>query len=148
MPVRLSRFVTILMIPAPPSASNLAEAFVMISIFSTAAAGILSRASCGSSTEGLPSIITVKFELPRRETFPSISTSTEGTFSRISTAVPPLAERNCDASITRLSILYETAGFSASTKTSPIFKVSGFNMMVPTSTFLPFKMTPLNCFCS
>jgi len=54
-------------------------------------AGICCNTSSDSKTVGLPSIRTVKFELPLSSTFPSISTFTEGVFSSTSTAVPPAA---------------------------------------------------------
>ena len=77
------------MIPAMPSGSYLAEGFVIISICSIVFAGICCRASLPSSTLGRPSIKTVKLELPRKLTFPSISTLTEGVFSKASIAEPP-----------------------------------------------------------
>jgi len=101
-------FITTLMIPAMPSGSYLAEGLVMISMFSMAEAGSCRKASLPESTLGLPSIRTVKLEEPLSETFPSISTSTEGVFSSTSTAVPPAALMSWLTLITFLSILYST----------------------------------------
>ena len=54
---------------------------------------------------GFPSIYTLNPLLPRKVTSPSTSTRTEGVFSRISTAVPPLLMRLFEASIIFLSSL-------------------------------------------
>ena len=94
----------ILIIPAVPSGSYFAEGFVMISMFSITLAGICSSISEASKIEGLPSTKTVKFEFPRKLTFPSISTLTDGTFSKTSTAVPLAAVICLLTGITFLSI--------------------------------------------
>ena len=82
------------MIPAVPSGSYLAEGFVMSSIDSIAEAGIEVRTSellMPSSPVGLPSTRKLILLLPRSITVPSISTVTDGIFSRTSSALPPLA---------------------------------------------------------
>ena len=91
-------------IPAFPSGSNFAEGLVIISILRIILAGICSSASAALKGVGLPSIRTVKLELPRNDTFPSMSTVTEGLLARTSMAVP-LAEVGKNAgSSTFLSI--------------------------------------------
>ena len=79
------------MIPAAPSGSYLAEGLVIISMFSIVADGICFSSSLGSSWVGLPSMSTLKFELPRRVTLSWMSTLTEGTLRSASTAVPEVA---------------------------------------------------------
>ena len=75
----------------------------MISMFSMALEGICCNASDASSTEGRPSIKTVKLPLPRRRTEPSRSTVTDGTLLSTSTAVPEAAVRCPSTLITFLS---------------------------------------------
>ena len=120
-----------MIIPEVPSGSYFAEGFVIISILSIVLAGICSRASDGSSTDGLPSINKVKFELPLRETFPSISTLTEGAFSKISTAVPDVAV-NCSLTlIIFLSILYSIDAFFSLTSIPLKVTAVGSNAICP-----------------
>ena len=76
-------------IPAVPSASYLAEGEVTTSTLSMASAGNCLSASVPlkpTSAEGFPSISILTFSLPLRLTFPSTSTSTEGTLSKTSEA--------------------------------------------------------------
>jgi len=87
-------------------------------MFSIELAGICSNASAGSNIDGRPSINTLKLLLPRRLTLPSISTVTEGIFSRMSIAVPELAEKFSPTLITFLSISYEIGARSPLTTTS------------------------------
>ena len=72
---------------------------------------------------------TVKFPLPRRLTLPSMSTSTEGTFSRTSTAVPEVAVVCWLTLMTFLSISKVSAGRSAVTSApSSAITVASSNM--------------------
>ena len=127
-------FITILMMPAIPSGSYFTEGLVIISMFWMADEGICFRASLPLSTLGRPSIKTVKLDEPRRLTFPSISTSTEGVFSSTVIAVPPAALMSLVTLITFLSILYSTLFRSATTSTSPTFVRSTASSIVPIST--------------
>ena len=79
------------MIPATPSGSYFAEGLVMISMVSMLLAGICCRASEPCKMLGRPSMSTVNEELPRKLTLPSMSTWTEGVFSKAVTAEPPCA---------------------------------------------------------
>ena len=90
-PSSLTFFIIILIIPAVPSGSYFAEGLVIISIFLIAFAGICFNKSLALTGDGRPSTKTVKPELPLKVTFPSISTFIDGTFSKTSAAVPPLA---------------------------------------------------------
>ena len=79
------------MIPALPSASYRAEGFVITSTLSSASAEIVRSASAiFTAFEGFPSIRIFTLSFPRRLTFPSPSTVTEGTLSSTSLADPPL----------------------------------------------------------
>ena len=80
------------MIPAEPSAENLAEGLSITSIRSMLSAGICWSISPRLSEvrpDDLPLIHTSTLVLPRNETLPSLSTSTDGMFSRTSEAVAP-----------------------------------------------------------
>ena len=79
-------------IPAVPSESYLAEGEVITSTLSIASEGNCFNASAPlkpTKAEGLPSIKIRTFSLPLKLTVPSGSTSTEGTLSKTSDAVPP-----------------------------------------------------------
>ena len=83
------------MIPAVPSGLNFADGLVMTSTRSMLSAGICSRIWARLSAvrpESLPLIHTVTELLPRSDTSPSWSTSTEGIDSRSSLALMPAAE--------------------------------------------------------
>ena len=78
-------------IPAPPSASYLDEGLVITSILSSASAGIdCSAVATFTAFDGFPSIKTRTASLPRKLTFPSASTETDGTLFKTSVALPPL----------------------------------------------------------
>ena len=80
------------MIPEVPSGLNLAEGFVITSIDSMLSAGIccsICARLSAVSPDGLPLIHTSTLELLRSDTFPSLSTSTEGMFCSASVAEPP-----------------------------------------------------------
>lgn len=84
-------------IPAVPSASYLAEGEVITSTFSIASAGNWRKASVEfkpTSPDGLPLINIRTLSFPRKETFPSTSTETDGTLSNTSLTVPPLTVRS------------------------------------------------------
>ena len=92
-PVAIPFLRMIFKIPAVPSASYLADGEVITSTLSMASAGNWRNASVPlkpTNAEGLPSINILTFSLPLRLTFPSTSTSTEGTLSKTSDAEPPL----------------------------------------------------------
>ena len=83
------------MIPEVPSGLNLAEGLVITSIRSILSAGNCSRICArlsAESPEARPLIHTVTSLLPRKDTSPSLSTSTEGILVRTSLAVPPVEE--------------------------------------------------------
>src|SRR5438045_583974 len=74
-------FVMILMIPAVPSASYLADGEVITSTCLIISAGICFNASetlRATMLDGLLLIRTLILELPRNWTFPSMSTATDG----------------------------------------------------------------------
>ena len=92
------------MIPLTPSASYLAEGFVIISISWIAVAGINFKASVTFKFVGLLSINNVKLEFPLKLTFPSMSTLMEGIFSNTSIADSEAVVFRLLTSITFLSI--------------------------------------------
>ena len=106
------------MIPLTPSASYLADGFVIISISWIEFAGINFKASVTSKFVGLLSINNVKLEFPLKLTFPSISTLIDGTFSNTSTADSEAVVFRLLTSITFLSISYLTNGLSLVISTS------------------------------
>src|SRR5450432_4231035 len=86
--------VIILIIPADPSASYLAEGEVITSTVLIWSAGICLSASAtllAVMVEGLLLMSTLIFWLPRKDTFPSMSTDNIGTRLSTSVASPPLA---------------------------------------------------------
>ena len=126
----------ILMIPDTPSGSNFAEGFVTISMFSIELAGICCKASFGSIIVGLPSINNVKLPLPLNSTFPSISTFTDGTFSKTSTAEPDIAVFCSLTFITFLSMWYSTGDLFAVTTALSNSNFVGFSLIVSRSKIL------------
>jgi len=133
MPTYLLLLIIILIIPETPSGSYFADGFVTISILSIVLAGICCSASLGSSIVGRPSINNEKLPLPRSLTLPSISTLTDGTFSRTSTAEPEI-EVLCPLTlITFLSIWYSTGDLLPITVAPSISKAAGFNFISPNS---------------
>ena len=81
-----------LMIPLEPSASYLADGEVITSTLLIWSAGMAFSASAilpAMVPDGFPLIKTVMPVLPRKETFPSKSTESRGTFRRTSVAFPP-----------------------------------------------------------
>ena len=110
------------MMPAEPSAENFDEGLSITSMRSMLSAGnccrMLARLSA-VSPEDLPLIHTSTLELPRKEMFPSLSTSTLGMFSNTSDATPP-AFAICWST---LKVLRSTSSFMsercAVTTTSP-----------------------------
>ncbi|MNE38995.1 hypothetical protein D3C80_1329180 [compost metagenome] len=82
-------------IPAPPSASYLADGLVITSTFSIASAGIKRKASTiFIAFEGLSSIRIFTFSFPLKLTFPSTSTVTDGILFKTSLTVPPFTMRS------------------------------------------------------
>ena len=77
-------FITILMIPAIPSGSYLADGEVITSTFSICEPEILAN----SNRAFLPSISILTFEFPLKETSPSWSTLTKGVLESTSSADP------------------------------------------------------------
>src|SRR5438045_3595672 len=119
-PEALPFFVFMLITPAFPEASYFDEGFVMISICSSADAGIflskLAR-SAGARYVGLPSTMTMTPAFPLRLMFPSLSTVTPGDFSKTSSAVAPALVGD-DSTFTMVrSILLSIKGFFAVTIT-------------------------------
>ena len=125
------------MIPLTPSASYLADGFVIISISCIAFAGINFKASVTSRFVGLLSINNVKLEFPLKLTFPSISTLIEGTFSNTSTADSEAVVFKLLTSITFLSISYLTKFLSLVTSTSSSWLSMDDKRILPKSK-LPF----------
>src|SRR5688572_26807969 len=115
--------VLMLIIPELPDASYFDEGFVMISIWSSADAGVL-RNKVARSTDDkkvcFPSIRTMTPCLPRRFMFPSLSTVMPGDFSNISRAVEPALVGDASTFTTVLSILVSINGLLAMTVTSCI----------------------------
>ena len=92
-PANLFSFKTMLMIPAIPSGSYLAPGLVITSTSAMLAAGMLRKSDFTSPpamVDGFPSIMRFTWELPRRLTLSSMSTSTPGTWRRTSMADPPV----------------------------------------------------------
>ncbi len=104
-------------IPAIPSASYFADGLVTTSTLSIILAGILFKPPV--KPEGRPSIKMRTFSEPRKATFPSISTVTEGTLFKISSAEPPVFAKSFPTLKTFLSKVKTTLLFSARTSTSP-----------------------------
>ena len=105
--------------PPPPSASYLADGLVITSTFSIASAGIKRKASAILiAFDGFPSISTLTLSLPRKLTFPSTSTETEGILSKTSLTVPPFTIRSFPTLYTFLSNLISTVVFSERITTS------------------------------
>ena len=96
-PFKLSFLKITLIIPAVPSAPYLAEGEVITSTLSIDSAGRFCS-PCGpdipTSPEGLPLIRILTFSFPLRDTLPSKSTDTEGTFPKTSATFPPLTVRS------------------------------------------------------
>ncbi len=92
--------VMILMIPAEPSASYLADGEVITSMLLIWSAGMVfsntsDKLADVAPDDGLPLISTRTFWSPRRQdTFPFMSTATSGTFCNTSVALPPADVRN------------------------------------------------------
>ncbi len=122
--------------PAVPSASYLAEGDVITSTRSIASAGNWRRASVPlkpTKAEGFPSINILTFSFPLKLTFPSTSTSTEGTLSKTSEAEPPLTVMSFPTLYILLSKRISTVDFSAIiTTSSSVFEFSD-NLIVPKS---------------
>ena len=86
-----------LITPAIPSASYLAEGFVMTSTLSTMFAGNCLKPLLPlklTKPDGFPSINILTLAEPLNLTFPSGSTAIEGRFRRISEALPPAFARS------------------------------------------------------
>ena len=91
-PCKVFFLVTMLMIPALPSASYLADGEVITSTVLIISAGICFKASAildAKIVDGLLLINTLIFEEPLKEGFPSRSTDNIGTFLSTSVASPP-----------------------------------------------------------
>ncbi len=143
-PFLLSFFRIILIIPAIPSASYRADGLVMTSILSIRSPCSILKASGllrPTSPEGLPSTSIRTFELPRKLTFPSTSTATEGTLSSISEAFLPLLVRSLATLKTLLSRLNSICCFSADTTTSERVSESSRKTIDPTFTWGSFCET-------
>ena len=100
-------FKTILIMPEVPSGLNLADGLVMTSILSIELAGSCCSTSALDlpiSGDGLPLMSIITSEDPLKFTVPSISTSTEGMFFKISLATPLCAIISCETLYTFLSI--------------------------------------------
>ena len=99
-PCKVFFFVTILMIPADPSASYFADGDVITSTVLIISAGICFKASVileAIIVDGLLLINTFTFVEPRKEGLPSKSTESIGTFFKTSVASPPLLEASFSA---------------------------------------------------
>ncbi len=129
------RFFLVMMfiIPPVPSGSYFTDGFVIISMFWIVLAGVCLSTSLGSRTVGFPSIKTVNPVLPRNDTFPSISTRMEGTFSNTSTADIEAEVSSCPTEITFLSIWYSILCRWATTSTSSRTFSSTAKEIVPRS---------------
>ena len=101
LPLKPSRscfFRIIFSIPAVPSASYLAEGEVTTSTCWIDSDGIDLRPSGPERPtipDGFPLINIFILLLPRRDTFPSISTSNEGIFAKTSLTLPPRTVMSC-----------------------------------------------------
>ena len=105
-PPRRSFFNTILIMPAVPSGLYFAEGFVITSMRSIVSPGICSRIWArfsAVSPDSLPLIHTVTDELPRSDTSPSWSTSTDGIDSKSSLADAPADAMSASTVKTRRS---------------------------------------------
>ena len=141
-PARLSFLSTILMIPAVPAASYLADGLVTTSICDIRLDGIdLSPPlpPMPMRPEGLPSIRIRTFSLPRRLTLPSTSTVTDGMLSSISCAVPPLLARSFPTVNIFLSNAKVVSLRSAVISISSRFTPSGDNEII----FISITLDPL-----
>ena len=122
--------------PAVPSASYFEEGFVMTSTCSMLLAGscckIFARLSL-VRPEGFPSIKIVTFSLPRRLTFPSISTLTDGIFCSTSLTFPPTLIKFLSTLYTFLSRLLMYSAFSPVTVASFKFFKVGTILIIPIS---------------
>ena len=110
-----------LSIPDDPSALYLEEGFVIISTLSISLPCNCLKAFGPSNPiilAGLPSTRILTLCDPLRLTFPSISRSIDGIFSKISSAVPPLLLKSLPTLKTLLSNLSSRLLFSALTVTS------------------------------
>ena len=119
-----------------PSGSYFAEGLVMTSTRSMELAGICSKnAFCEAplSPEGRPSMRICTWDEPLSETFPSISTVTEGTFTSNSLAVPPAADRSFPTRNTRRSINISRELSSAMTSASSRSFTLGLRVITPIS---------------
>ena len=81
--------------------------------------------------DGLPSIKILTFSFPRKLTFPSTSTDTEGIFESTSLTVPPFTIKSFPTLNTFLSSLISTVVFSARTTTSFNCAASSNSAIVP-----------------
>ncbi len=144
-----------LMIPALPAASYLAEGLAISSIWSMLELGIFfsSRAtSWGDMFVGLPSIIMITPFLPRMDILSSLSTCMPGDCWSTSSAVPPAATMLFSTFTTILSAFCSIKGRLPVTFTSFRLRVSSESTMALTFTGEPFTLTGLlklfSCPCS
>ena len=101
-----------LMMPAEPSAENFADGLSITSMLSMVSAGNCCRICARLSVvrpDALPFIHTSTDELPRSDTLPSLSTSTEGMLSSTSDADCPALPMSCATS----NVLRSTSSFIA-----------------------------------
>ena len=137
----------ILMIPAVPSGECFADGLVITSIFSIEPAGICCRMSpwlSAVSPLALPLIQIVTLSLPRSDTTPSLSTSTDGMSTSTSLAEPPVEAILWSTVKTRLSISKLICERCSVTTTSLSIFLSLLRVIWPRSTlFLPDVMLTL-----
>ena len=120
--------------PVDPSGLNFAEGLVITSILSIVFAGICCNTSAlffPINGEGLPLIKIIISPEPLKLTLPSISTSTDGTFLRISLAEPDCAIISWAVLYTFLSIEVLSMAFFEVTFTSSRVLVTTSISIVP-----------------
>ena len=137
-PVLIFFFITILIIPDVPSGLYLADGLVITSMRSMELAGNCCKTSAlvlPIKGEGLPLIRIITLAEPRNVTPPSISTSTDGIFFRISLAEPLCAMISWVTLYTLRSMDVFRRDFREATTTSLIFFNNTPISMVPTFSF-------------
>ena len=135
-PCKVFFFVTILMIPAEPSASYLAEGEVITSTVLIISAGICLNASAildAIMVDGLLLIKTRTLVEPRSDGLPSKSTESIGTFFNTSVASPPLLEASFSALYTVRSTRSSIKARCPSTVTSESIFELCCNLITPKS---------------
>ncbi len=143
-PVVVFFFKTILIIPAPPCASYLADGLVITSTFSMLLAGICSRPLFMDCMEGLPLINILTALFPLRLITPFASTFTEGTLFKMSLAFPPFDIKSFPTLNTFLSRFSSKLDFSPITLTDFNILMSSFNSIFPKSKSVSINLFSIN----